>query len=156
MATNAQLHELLMPVVKALGFELWGIELQMHIKQRMLRVYIDSDDGITVDNCATVSRQLGATLDVEDVMPGEYLLEVSSPGMERPLFTLEQFERYKGHEIQLKLRSKFDGRKNFKGILQSTAEGELVIVAGEDEYTLPVELVEKAHLVPNFQSVEEE
>ena len=116
-AADSKLHELLQPVVEALDCELWGLELQSGGKRKLLRIYIDSEDGIGVEDCERVSRQSSSILDVEDAINGEYVLEVSSPGMDRPLYELAQYEKYKGEDISLRLRFPYDGRRNFKGRL---------------------------------------
>src|SRR5699024_5159739 len=109
-----------------MGFELWGLELQAQGKNSRLVIYIDSPDGITVDHCADVSRQISGILDVEDPISGQYQLEVSSPGMERPLFTLEQFRQYAGSIVTLRLRAPYDGRRKFKGLLAGVEDDEVL------------------------------
>lgn len=151
MATAAQLEALFEPAVRALGCELWGIELRLNTKQRLVRVYIDKPDGVDVEDCAQVSRQIGANLDVEDLISGEYRLEVSSPGMDRPLFTLSQYAAYIGYEISLKLRMAYEGRKNFKGILRRIEDEELVLEVGDEEFILPMEWVDNGRVVPHFE-----
>jgi ribosome maturation factor RimP len=147
-AKEILLVDLVAPVAKALGFELWGVEYLSHTKQAVVRIYIDHPDGINVDDCAKVSRQVSSVFDVEDPIMGEYTLEVSSPGMDRPLFRLEQYPLYIGEQVKIKLRSPFDGRRNFAGRL-SAVEGDEVVVAVEDnEYLLPFELIDKASIIP--------
>lgn len=150
MASAAQLEALFQPAIEALGCQLWGVELQLSAKPRLLRVYIDKEDGVNVDDCAKVSRQLSANLDVEDVIPGEYRLEVSSPGMDAPLFKLEQFQQYIGYELQIKLRMAFEGRRKFKGILRRIENEELIVEVDDEEFFLPVETVDTARVVPHF------
>lgn len=150
MARDARLIEMLGPVVESMDFIFWGLELVMEGKQTILRVYIDHANGITVDNCADVSRQLSAVLDVEDPIAQDYTLEVSSPGMDRPLFRLEQYVQSVGQIIELRLRLPFDGRRRFKGRLQGVEQEDIVLLVDDHEYLLPVELVEKAHIVPTF------
>ena len=122
-----QLQALLAPVVTGLGFECWGIEFVSQGKHSVLRVYIDKEGGILVDDCAEVSRQVSSVLDVEDPISSEYTLEVSSPGMERPLFTLEQFASHAGEQVKIKLRSPFEGRRNFQGLLRGVEEQDVVV-----------------------------
>ncbi len=150
MAKDQQLQELVAPAVTALGFELWGVEYITRGRQVLLRIYIDHPEGIDVDDCAAVSRQVSALLDVEDPIMGEYTLEVSSPGMDRPLFTLDQFARYAGEQVKLKLRSPFEGRRNFSGRLVGVEGDEVVLVVGDEEYLLAIELIDKAQVVPQF------
>jgi len=141
-----QLQDMLEPTVKAMGFELWGIEYLSQGRHSVLCIYIESDNGITVEDCASVSHQVSSMLDVEDTISGEYTLEVSSPGMDRLLFKLGQYPAYVGEGIELRLRSPFDGRRKFKGVLKGI-EGEDVVVHVDDhEYLLPYSAVEKARI----------
>jgi|TARA_R110000751_G_scaffold58171_5_gene122963 ribosome maturation factor RimP len=148
---DAALNALIDPVVSALGFELWGIDYLSQGKQSRLVIYIDHPDGITVDNCANVSRQVGAVLDVEDPITGQFQLEVSSPGMDRPLFTLDQYERYIGHVVALRLRQAFDGQRKFQGLVTGTEDGDVVIRVDEEEYCFPIESIDQARIVPQFK-----
>jgi len=150
-ASTAQLQELIAPTVIDMGFEFWGLEYQTQSGSSLLRVFIESPDGISVDNCAQVSRQLSLMLDVEDPVKSEYRLEVSSPGMARPFFTLDQYQRHIGFNVKVKLRFAFEGRKQFKGVLTAVENDELVIRDGEDEYSLPFEGVEKGTMLPEFK-----
>ncbi len=143
-----QLVDLLKPVVEALGFEFWGVEYLSQGKDSVLSVYIDSEKGITVDDCATVSRQVSGIMDVEDPISGEYNLEVSSPGMDRPIFTVEQFNRYVGEFVDVKLRYAFEGRRKFKGKLVAIEDGEDIVVhVDTHEYILPIDAIDKANLI---------
>lgn len=151
MAKEQQLQAMLAPTITGLGYEFWGLEYLTHGRQAVLRVFIDSPNGIGVEDCATVSRQVSAVLDVEDPIPVEYTLEVSSPGMDRPLFTLDQYTRNVGELIKLRLRAPFEGRRNFSGQLTSIEGDEIVIVVDEHEYLLPIELIDKANIVPRFE-----
>ena len=145
------LKQLLQPVVEALDCELWGIEMQMGGKTKLLRIFIDRDEvGVGIDDCERVSRQASAILDVEDVIAGEYILEVSSPGMDRPLYELDHYARYLGEEIYLRLRFPYEGRRNYKGRLKAIEGDEVVVVVTDSEFLFPVEGIEKANLVPQF------
>ncbi|WP_417227459.1 ribosome maturation factor RimP [Amphritea sp.] len=144
------LQELIEPSVVALGYQLWGIEMVSQGRHSMLRIYIDAENGVGVDDCANVSRQVSGILDVEDPISGEYTLEVSSPGMDRPLFTLEQYKAFVGHVVQVKLRMPFDGRRRFKGILNGIEDEDIVLVVDQEEYLLPIDHIEKANIVPQF------
>ncbi|MEH6577396.1 MAG: ribosome maturation factor RimP [Amphritea sp.] len=144
------LKELIEPSVIALGLQLWGFEMLSQGRQSLLRIYIDSENGVDVEDCAKVSRQVSGVLDVEDPISGEYTLEVSSPGMDRPLFTLEQYKAYIGHVVQLRLRMPFDGRRKFKGVLSGIEDEDIVLVVDQDEYLLPIDHIEKANIVPQF------
>ena len=116
-----QVKDLIAPTVAALGLELWGVEHIQQGKSSLLRIYIEHDEGVTIEDCEQVSRQVSALLDVEDPIAGEYILEVSSPGVERPLFTAQQFAQFTGNEVKLKLRSPVQGRRKFKGTLVKVA-----------------------------------
>lgn len=149
-AAVSKLRELLQPVVEALDCELWGIEFQAGGKRKLLRIYIDSEDGIGVEDCERVSRQSSSVLDVEDIISGEYVLEVSSPGMDRPLYELAQYEKFTGEDVSLRLRFPYEGRRNFKGRLVAVDGDEIVLVVADTEYLFPIEGIEKANVVPRF------
>lgn len=151
MAKDSQLIELLQPIVEGMGFVFWGLEFSASSRHTLLRVYIDHQDGIDVDQCAEVSRQISSVLDVEDPITQEYTLEVSSPGLDRALFTLEQYQQYANHIVDLRLRIPFEGRRKFKGQLLGVEDQDVVLLVDENEYLLPVELIEKAHIVPQFK-----
>ena len=142
------LSKLIEPVVQELGCELWGIEKLQQGRQVVLKIYIESADGINVDDCARVSRQVSAILDVEDPIPGEYMLEVSSPGVERRLFKPEHFNVCKGEKVQITLRQAFDGRRKFKGLLCGLEDEEVVIrVDDAQEIVLPMDSIERARVL---------
>lgn len=144
-----RLTRLIEPVVVGMGYELVGIEFDSH--QRILRVYIDSEAGIVIDDCSKVSHQLSGVLDVEDPIPGNYQLEISSPGMDRPLFTPAHFERFKGDLVRLQLLRPLAGRRKFKARLLGL-EGENVLLQdGETMFEIPFDLIDKARLVPEFE-----
>lgn len=144
------LQELIEPAVTALGLELWGLEFHSAGRQSTLRIFIDGPDGVTVDDCARVSHQVSGILDVEDPIQEQYMLEVSSPGMERPLFTLEHFKAYAGHQVQLRLRVPFEGRRKFKGLLNGVEGDEVLLVVDDEEYLLPVDYIDRANVIPQF------
>lgn len=148
---DSRLRQLLQPVVEALGCELWGVDLQTGAKTKLLRIYIDKDhDLVGIEDCERVSRQASSILDVEDAINGEYILEVSSPGMDRPLYEIGQYERYVGEDISLRLRFPYEGRRNFKGRLTGVDGDEIILVVTDHEYLFPVEGIEKANVVPRF------
>jgi len=149
---SSSLQELLEPVVTAMDFEFVGLEFLNQGNGSILRIYIDQEQGITVDDCADVSRQLSAVLDVEDPIAGEYTLEVSSPGLDRPLFTKEQYERFVDHEIKLSLNQPMAGsnRKKFRGILLAVENDEIVLEVDNEEYSLAIDNIVKANLVAKF------
>jgi len=146
-----RLQEIIEPVVTALGYEFVGLEYLAQGRHSLLRVYIDSEQGITVDDCGTVSHQLSAVLDVEDPIQWHYTLEVSSPGLDRPLFTKEHFERFSGNEVKLRLLAPDgEGRRKFRGLIKGVRENEIVVEVDGSEYTFPIENIEKANLVPQW------
>jgi ribosome maturation factor RimP len=147
---RSDLRRLLEPGVKALGFELVDVELAGQGHRNTLRVYIDGPRGVTVDDCADVSRQLSAILDVEDPIPGSYALEVSSPGLDRPLARPEDFRRFLGEEVKLRTVDAVNGRRNFKGRLLEAGEDGIVIEADGQRYELAFGNIERARLVPRF------
>ena len=134
--------------VKALGFELVEAELSGGRHHRTLRVYIDGPEGVTVDDCAAVSRQLSAILDVEDPITGSYTLEVSSPGLDRPLVTPADFRRFQGAMIKVRLLNALDGRRNFTGRLLETTHESVVMEVDQERFNLPLAAIERARLVP--------
>ncbi len=145
-----QLQALLAPVVEALGYECWGVEFLSQGRHSLLRVYIDHANGILVEDCEKVSRQVSGVLDVEDPISSEYTLEVSSPGMDRPLFTLDQFARHVGEQVKIKLRVPYEGRRNFQGLLRGVEEQDVVILVEDHEYLLPIDSIDKANIIPRF------
>ncbi|MFO1758797.1 ribosome maturation factor RimP [Pseudomonas aeruginosa] len=145
-----QLQALLAPVVEALGYECWGVEFISQGRHSVLRVYIDRPEGILIDGCEAVSRQVSGILDVEDPISGEYTLEVSSPGMDRPLFTLEQFAKHAGEQVKIRLRSPYEGRRNYQGILRGVEEQDVVVLVDDHEYLLPIDSIDKANIIPRF------
>ncbi|MFW5824993.1 MAG: ribosome maturation factor RimP [Marinobacter sp.] len=146
------LEQILRPVVEGLGYEYWGVEFRSQGRHSLLRLYIDDqENGISVEDCEKVSRQVSGVMDVEDPIQNEYTLEVSSPGMDRPLFTLEQFEAWAGHQVNIRLRMAFEGRRRFQGILKGTEDGDVVVVVDDHEYLLPFESIDKANIVPVFE-----
>lgn len=142
-----QLQTMFEPVVNSLGFDLWGIEFLSQGRHSTLRLYIESIKGITVDDCAMVSRQVSAILDVEDPISGEYSLEVSSPGMDRLLFCLEHYSAYLGETMQLRLLSAISGRRKFKGVLKCLNEKTLTFEVDGEPMDVPFDKIEKGRIV---------
>ena len=151
LSKHSDIEALVAPVVESFGCELWGIEYHAQGKRSMLRIFIDkTGDGVQIEDCEKVSRQVSSVLDVEDPIKGEYTLEVSSPGMDRNLYTLEQYKRYVGQKLAIKLRVSFEGRRKFSGLFKGIEEDEIVLEVDGEEYLLPFELIDKANLVPTF------
>ena len=147
---NQALLDLFEQEVAAIGYELLGIELNQNGHGSVLRVYIDKEDGITVDDCVLVSQQLSGLLDVEDPIRGNYELEVSSPGLDRPIFTIEQFKKFIGETVKLRLYEKRDGRKRYVGLLVSVNDEVLIINCDDEDIEVPLNLIDRARLVPQF------
>ena len=147
---SPEIGKLLEPSISALGFELVAVELAGSGNDRVLRVYIDHPDGITVDDCADVSRQVSAVLDVEDPISGSYVLEVSSPGLDRPLVKPADFERFRGSLVKVRTREAVLGRKNFTGLLSEASGSNVVVEVDGEPYEINVANIEKARLVPDL------
>jgi ribosome maturation factor RimP len=143
-----QITDMLETTVEALGFDLWGVEYLSQGRHSLVRIYIDAQKGISVDDCAAVSVQVGSVFDVEDPISGEYTLEVSSPGMDRLLFRLDQYPGYVGETVELRLRAPFEGRRKFKGVLTGIEGEDVVIQVDDHEYLLPHSAVDKARIQP--------
>lgn len=146
-----KLTALVRTAVEPMGYELVGVDFfQRSTRSSLLRVYIDHERGITVDDCTAVSHQLSGVLDVEDPIPGNYDLEVSSPGLDRPLFTPEQLQRFCGHRARVKLAAKLDGRRNFDGVLGELHGEVLNLDLGSEVRELPLDLIDTVRLIPEF------
>ena len=139
--------ELIETTIQALGLDLWGVELLQQGKYSLLRIYIEREEGVTIEDCEKVSRQVSALLDVEDPIAGEYTLEVSSPGMDRPLFSIEHYLKYVGSEVDLKLRRPIDGRRKFKGQIIKVSGDIVGLLVEGSEYDLEFSDIEKASIV---------
>lgn len=147
-ADHYKLRELLGPVVVGMGYELVGVEFHPNSVNALLRVYIDHGNGITLDDCQRVSGQVSGVLDVADPIPGRYTLEVSSPGLDRPLFTVEHFQRFEGREAKIQLNVPLNGRRKYRGVLGGLHEGAVTLICEEGEVTIPLDRIDRARLVP--------
>jgi len=148
---SAGLQEIVRGVVEPMGYELVGVEyLAGYQGGNLLRVYIDHENGINVDDCAAVSHQLSGVLDVEDPLPGQYSLEVSSPGLDRPLFDAEQFECYIGHKVNVRLDPSIGGRRKYKGLLLGLEDDHILVEVDGEVYPLYLDQIQEARLVPEF------
>jgi len=151
LATLEQnLQEMLQGAVEDLGCELWGIECQRAGRFMTVRLFIDKEGGVTVDDCADVSRQVSAILDVEDPIADKYNLEVSSPGLDRPLFTLPQFERYIGQDIAVHLRIPVMERRKWQGKLERIENDMVILIVDGQEQVLVFGNIQKANVVAKF------
>lgn len=153
---DAAWRENLEKLILSMGCELYGVEVVPQGRQQVLRIYIDSADketkkGVTIDDCSRVSYQVGAMLDVEDTMKDRYLLEVSSPGIDRPLFELKHYQQHVGGQVKMKLHSPIEGRRQYKGILQRIDGEQIVLIVDGDvsipELAVPFSAIEKASVV---------
>lgn len=148
--TGEELGRLLEPTVEGLGYELTDLELRLGGGEGLIRVFIDKPEGVGLDDCELVSRQLSAVLDVEDPVPGHYLLEVSSPGLDRKLTKPAHFLRFIGDDVRVKMRFPVEGRRNFRGKLLA-ANGETIEVEVDGEpHRLPMATIDTARLVPSL------
>jgi len=152
LARIDRLTELVASAVEPLGYELLGIEYLAQGQHSLLRIYIDSPEGVTLDDCERASRQVSAVLDVDDPIRGHYTLEMSSPGLDRPLFTVEHFTQFIGHEVKLRLHTPLEGRRKFKALIKNV-EGDLIHLASsetDEDWQIPLDNIEKANLVPEL------
>jgi len=144
------LWELFEPVVNGMGFDLIEIEHFPNPKHGVLRLYIDKPEGVVIEDCSAVSHQVSALIDVEEPVSGQFNLEVSSPGLDRPLRRLKDFQRFVGSQVKIKTVMPLDGQRNFKGRLLQADEEVLVIETDTEELSLPMNAIEKARIVPEF------
>ncbi len=139
--------KLLEPVVCDLGYELWGLEYLPQGKHSILRIFIDKPTGIQIEDCEIVSHQVSAILDVEAVIPGNYNLEVSSPGLERPLFEEAHYQRYLGQEVKLKLQKPIQDKRQYIGVMEELEKRVLKLRVDGELVSMPLDVITKANLV---------
>lgn len=151
--SSSRLTELLQPLVESLGYEFVGLEYMNNPKQSVLRIYIDGAEGVGLEDCETVSREVAALLDVEDPIKGHYTLEVSSPGLDRPLFTREQYVQFTGQEAKVSLFAPQDGRRKYKGVILAMENDTLKLDVDGEEIDLVFDNIAKARLVPDYDSL---
>jgi len=152
----ARIRELAEPYLESLGLSLWGLEFgASEGGYAALRVFIDGPNGVDVEDCARVSRQLGTALDVEDLIAASYHLEVSSPGLERRFFELSQLAPYVGGELDVTLAQPMSGRKRFKGTLTAVEDDALIVTCEGVPASLPWSQVAKAKAVYRFETPED-
>jgi ribosome maturation factor RimP len=148
-----KLSELLAPIVEDLGFTFWGLEYQVRKVDALLRVYIDSPNGISVNDCAKVSHEVAGILDVEEPISMAYILEVSSPGMDRILFSAEQFSEFLGNDVKIKLNQMVDGRRKIKGKIESVNDEKITIQSDDEHITIAFDQIMRARINPGFDGV---
>lgn len=142
-----RIEGILTPLLEAEGFSLVDVEYKREQGGWVLRVFIDKEGGVTLDDCAQVSREFGQFLDVEDIIPTAYHLEVSSPGLDRPLKKEEDFVKYSGRKVRIKTKEQVSGRRNFKGALLGCSEGKVMVkVEGSEVFAVPFTSILKANL----------
>jgi ribosome maturation factor RimP len=146
-----QLELLLAPTVAAMGLGIWGIEYLGQGKRSVLRLYIDRNEGITIEDCERVSKQVSELLDVDGVLTSSYTLEVSSPGMDRLLFKPEQYAESIGEMVDVRLNYPFEGRRRVVGTLTGLANDSVVVQMEDVEYLIPLSNVQRARIVPRFE-----
>ncbi|MUM76056.1 ribosome maturation factor RimP [Pseudodesulfovibrio sp. F-1] len=144
------LAELIRPEVEAIGCRLWGLTSPSKGQRRIIRIYIDGHDGVTIDQCAEVSRQVGLLLEVEDIIPGAFILEVSSPGMDRRFFSTAQMNDYTGSQVAALLHEARDGRRKVIGTLVRVDETEFTVKEDGQETTLAWNDLKEVRIVPEF------
>lgn len=143
-----ELARLLEPTVVRLGYELADLEVRLGGKGGLVRVFIDKPEGIDLDDCEKVSRAVSALLDIEDPIPGNYQLEVSSPGLDRKLTKVEHFQRVEGETVKVQTRFPIAGRRRFRGTLVSADDENIVVEVDGKSHSLPLKMIDTARLVP--------
>ena len=146
------LQERLETLVSSMGYEFVGSEIQSQGRGSVLRIYIDSEKGITLTDCSRVSHQVSAMLDVDDPIQGQYTLEVSSPGLNRPLFEVKHYQNYLGNRIKVRTSNPMDGRRNFVGVLLRVDNSDIHLMIDEEEVVLPFSAIEKANVVADLSA----
>jgi len=150
MDVGSRVETLITDVVDSEGFELLHVNYEPRGAKPLLKIYIDKPGGVTISDCTRVSRRVSLLLDVEDIVKGHYLLEVSSPGIERPLFTEEDYRRFNDREIRLLTTEKVGERRNFTGFIERFENGQLMLRCEEGSYSIPFAKIKKAKLVHHF------
>ena len=146
--TGDELARLLEPTVERLGYELADLEVRLGSKGGLVRIFIDKPEGIDLDDCEKVSLAVSALLDVEDPVPGNYNLEVSSPGLDRKLTKVEHFQRFEGETVKVQMRFPIEGRRRFRGTLVSSDDENIVVEVDGESHSLPLKTIDTARLVP--------
>lgn len=146
--TGEELRKLLIPTIEGLGYELMDLEAKLSGGSGLLRIFIDKPEGIGVEDCEKVSLAVSALLDVEDPVPGNYDLEVSSPGLDRKLMKLEHFQRFEGESVKVQMRFPIEGRRRFRGTLVSSSKENIVVEVDGESHRLAIATIDTARLVP--------
>ena len=146
--TGGEIARVLEPAIERLGYELIDLEAKLGGKGGLVRLYIDKPEGIDLEDCEKVSLAVSALLDVEDPIPGNYNLEVSSPGLDRKLTKIEHFQRFAGETVKVQMRFPIAGRRRFRGTLVSSDEENIVVEVDGESHSLPLKTIDTARLVP--------
>jgi ribosome maturation factor RimP len=151
MSLDKKIEDLVAPIVKAMGYDLWGVELHKNGKRSLVRIYIDVplDDkrkSVNADDCSRVSKQIGALFDVENTISGAYNLEVSSPGVDRTLFKEEHYQRYIGNLVDVRLQQPKNGQRNFTGKIQAVFDNKLEIIVDDEVVSFELANINDAKL----------
>ncbi|WP_066893777.1 ribosome maturation factor RimP [Clostridium nigeriense] len=142
-----KIYQLVRPVADELNYEIYHIEYVKENGEYYLRIYIDKDGGITLTDCEKLSRRVSDIMDEEDPIPVAYFLEVSSPGLNRGLFTEEHYKKQIGKEVLIRFTKSFEGKKNVKGLLKEVNEDSIVIEVEENNlFTVPKDKIKSANL----------
>ena len=147
--TGGEIAKLLAPTIERLGYELIDLEANVGGKGGVIRLFIDKPEGIDLEDCEKVSLAVSALLDVEDPIPGNYNLEVSSPGLDRKLTKIEHFQRFTGETVKVQMRFPIEGRKRFRGTLVSSNDEKIVVEVDGEPHSLPMATIDTARLVPD-------
>ena len=145
-----EIYQTIEPILQSQGLQLVDVEYKREAQGWVLRIYLDREGGITVEDCAEVSRELGAILEVRDLIPNRYVLEVSSPGLTRPLKKPEDFNKYQNRPVKIKLFTPVQGRRNFKGKLLGLREDKVCLESERQIYEIPIQNIAKANLELDF------
>ena len=145
-----EVREVVEPILQSQGYELVDLEYQRESRGWVLRIYLDREGGITLDDCTGVSHEVGAVLEVKDVIPNAYVLEVSSPGLTRPLKKPEDYNRFRNQLVKIKLFQPLDGRRNFKGTLLGLEVETVRVEADGQVFEIPLQSIAKANLEIDF------
>ena len=146
--TGGEIAKLLAPTIERLGYELIDLEANVGGKGGLIRLFIDKPEGIDLEDCEKVSLAVSALLDVEDPIPGNYNLEVSSPGLDRKLTKIEHFQRFAGEIVKVQMRFPIEGRRRFRGTLVSSDDENIVVEVDGESHSLPLKTIDTARLVP--------
>ena len=145
---EAQIHDLIEPSIAAMGFRLVQLKLNDSSKNRLLQIMAERPDGsMTLEDCENISRQISAVLDVEDIIPTAYRLEVGSPGIDRPLVTRADYEKYHGHQAKLETILPIHGRRRFTGEIQAITENTVTLKVDGVGHEIPLADIQAAKLV---------